>query len=473
MNTRTKTLVCGSLAALFLAGPLLAQDPERRRRRRARPAATPQDTKKPETKKPAKKEDEKKAAKVEKVTAFVGGTVHVGNGTTLRRATIVIKGSKIESIGRDTEIPKEATRVDCTGKHISPGFLIYDLTGVGAPFSVNKDDKYVDSIDPFNAMMKRALSSGITSYLASGRGGSSTPSGTSAVIKMIPGQIEGSIVKEDLLYSMRVPLGADGWRKLEKSVADAKKYQAELADYEKKKAAGDKKAKAPKKPKGADELIALMKGEKKLRVGGGVSRGRGRRMFGGGGGMTKPYILEALKLAKLFGHGIILDNPAEGWIVADEIASTGSSCILKPRLHVDRDKTRSDPHGSRIEAAAMLAQAGVPLHLLPPGGMMGAGIGNGGLLGRDLNTPTVDPCFAIRGGLPEDEALLTLTLYPAMMLGVDDRIGSLEVGKDADLLIHDGPPLHYRTFVETAIVHGVTAYEKSKEPFYKNHPGRQ
>lgn len=469
-------LVTLALASTVLISTLPAQEIEQDRRRRRRTRPVPSNVQAP------KKKDDKKATKTKKkdakkpdpITAFVGATVHVGNGTKLRRATVVVKGSKIHAVGRDVEIPKGAKRVDCSGKHISPGFVMYDVTGVGAPYSVGKGEKYADAIDPFNPMMKRALAAGVTSYLSSGRGGSSTPSGTSAVIKCLPGQLEGSVVKEDLLYSMRVPLGQSGWRVFKKAIKDTKKWQEDQKAYEEKKKKGDKKAKAPKKPKGADELIALMKGEKKLRVTGGMSfGGGGRRMFGGGGGMSKSAILEALEISKAIGQGIILDNPSEAWIVADEIAATGSTCIMKPRVHLDRDKKRSDPHGSRIEACAILAKAGVAVHILPPGGMMGAGLGNGGILGRDLNTPTVDPCFAIRGGMQEDEALLTITQYPAMMLGVDDRIGSVEEGKDADLLILDGPPLHSRSFVQTAIVHGETAYERTAEPFYKHLPRRQ
>ena len=61
-----------------------------------------------------------------------------------------------------------------------------------------------------------------------------------------------------------------------------------------------------------------------------------------------------------------------------------------------------------------------------------------------------------------------LTLDAAKILGVDDRIGSLEANKDADILILDGDPLHYRTFVEVAIVNGKVVYEKSKEPFFSH-----
>lgn len=478
MNSRSKTLALTALAfvvANFMTVSTL--DAQRGGRRRPAPQgegeakpAEPAAAEKPDD----KKVDDKKTAdkKPDKLTAYVGGTVHVGDGSTLRRATVLVKGSKIEAVGRDLEIPKEATSVDCTGKHLSPGFFMFDVTGVSAPRSVGKDEKYADGIDPFNPMIKRALASGITSYLASG-GGGSPMGGTSAVVKLLPGNIEDVVIQEDVVYSMRVPLGAEGWRTFKKSIEDTKKFSADQADFEKKRAAGDKNAKPPQKPKDADILQRVLDGSAKVRVGGGGGGGPSRRMFGGGGGMTKPQILEALEVAKLIGHGIIIDSPAEAWLVADEIAATRSSCILKPRIHLDREKTRSDPHGTRIECAAILAKAGVPQHILPPGGLMGAGLGNGGILGRDLNTPTVDPCFAIRGGMPEDEALLTLTLYPAMMVGVEARIGSLEPGKDADLLILDGPPLHYRTFVETAIVHGITAYEKSREPFYKDLPSRQ
>jgi len=104
----------------------------------------------------------------------------------------------------------------------------------------------------------------------------------------------------------------------------------------------------------------------------------------------------------------------------------------------------------------------------PPGGFGGGGLGTMGLIGRDLNTPFMDACYAIRGGMDPDRALSTLTYNVAKALGVEDRIGSIEEGKDADLLILDGPPLHYKSFVQTAIVNGKVRYEKDKEPFYSH-----
>ena len=184
--------------------------------------------------------------------------------------------------------------------------------------------------------------------------------------------------------------------------------------------------------------------------------------------MNKKTIREALKIAKLLGTGVILENPYEGWALADEIAATGSSAIMYPRSEVAADPTREDDNGSRIEACAILSKAGIPLHVLPPRGSFGAGpvLGSGGILGRDLNTPFLDACFAIRGGMDRREGLATITLYPAQMLGVDDRIGSIEEGKDADLLILDGDPLHYRSLVLQVYVNGKLRYDKDKDLLY-------
>ena len=418
----------------------------------------------------------KKAEKPKPKFAYVGATVHVGNGTMLRRATVLTEGKKILAVGRDVEIPKGTKTIDCNGKHISPGFIVFDLSGVGAPFSVRKGENYADGIDPYARNLKRALAVGITSYLTGGGSGGSMPSSSrsSAVIKLVPESIEDVVVKQGLLYTMSVPLGPAGWKAFNEAVEKTKKYEKDKKDYDAKKAKGDKTAKAPKPPKGAEELGKLMKGEVKLRV-------FGRSSGGGGGGMFRSRaasmdvrsIREALRISKAIGHGVILEGCTEGWIVADEIAATGSSAVMRPRVHQKPDPKRGEPNGSSIHASSILAKAGVPVHLLPPGGFSGAGLGTGGLLGRDLNTPTVDPCFAIRGGMDENEALATITLYPAMLLGVDDRIGSIEAGKDADLLILDGEPLHYRTFVETAVVNGKVVYEKAKEPFYSQVPPRK
>ena len=90
------------------------------------------------------------------------------------------------------------------------------------------------------------------------------------------------------------------------------------------------------------------------------------------------------------------------------------------------------------------------------------------ILGQDLNTPNVDVAYAIRGGLDNRKALRSITLDAAEIMGISDRVGSIEEGKDADILILDGDPLHYSTFVITSLVNGKVVYEKGKEALYRH-----
>ena len=86
-----------------------------------------------------------------------------------------------------------------------------------------------------------------------------------------------------------------------------------------------------------------------------------------------------------------------------------------------------------------------------------------GLAGRDLLHLPMEAAFAVRGGLPEDAAIRAITLDAARLLGVAERIGSIEVGKDADFVITDGDLLHYMTLAKYTVVNGRIAYDQAKE----------
>jgi hypothetical protein len=408
--------------------------------------------------------------------AIVGGDVYLGTGQRLTGASVLIADDKIEAVGHNLTLPEGTTVIDAKGKVVSPGFVAVIGAGMGA----GRSAPFADAVNPFDPEIKQGLAAGITSFLAGSTGGGSTPSGSNAVVKLAYGDVKNMVVQEDSVVGMSVPLPLAEHEKFADTVKKAREYLGAVEDFPKKKAA-DASAKEPTMPPGADKVVAILRGKARLWINLG---GSGFNPFGGGrrgGGTARSSdvegIRQALELSKLLGQGVVLQKPTSAWLIPDEIAATGSMVVLSPRDRLPADPADPDHTGSNLASAAILAAAGVPIAVTCPVGMFGgAGVGTGGILGQDLNVPQVDAAFAVRGGLDNRKALRTITLDSARMIGADARIGSLEPGKDADVLILDGDPLHYSTFVETAVVNGKVVYEKGKETLYSHidsHTDRQ
>lgn len=441
-----------ALAVLATLGTLEAQRFQGRRRpqpEEATPAAAP-----------AEAEKEKK---VESWTAIVGGDVHVGDGNVLRGATVLIGDAKIEKVGHDVEIPEGATIVDAKGRVVAPGFCLPKAGGIGGGSS----NEVRDDLNPYDPTIKLALAAGITSFLWQSNGGSTTPAGKSAILKLAYGDLAGMVGPESSVVSMRIPVDPASMANLRKAVREVREHLDKVREFEAK--ADAKPEQKPKPPSGSEELLAVMRGEKKLWIG---AAGGGFFIRGGGGGsgFGVQEVRQALEIAELVGHGVVLDGPIEAWVIPDEIAATGSMAIVNPRERVEADSGRPDETGSNIAQAGILDAAGVPVAVSGGGGRFGGSpsIGTGGILGQDLNTPHVDAAFAVRGGYPWRKGLRTLTLDSARIMGVERRLGSIEPGKDADVLILDGDPLNYKTFVQVALVNGKVVYRKDDEPFYRH-----
>jgi imidazolonepropionase-like amidohydrolase len=133
-----------------------------------------------------------------------------------------------------------------------------------------------------------------------------------------------------------------------------------------------------------------------------------------------------------------------------------------PRERRDKPEELQRAGGSSIENAAILHRSGVQVAIRPAG----TGINLGGIVGRDIMHLPVEVGFAIRGGLPEEAGLAAMTIVPARMMGVAHRIGTLEVGKDCDLIVTDGDVLHYQTFVQWAVIDGDVVYDKQEELYF-------
>ena len=382
-----------------------------------------------------KKDDAKEGAEDEKGEqrwfAVLGGEVHTGTGAVLRGATVLAKNGKITAIGYDLDVPEDAKTLDASGLRVYPGIVSVSSQGLLG----NAGSDFEDTIDPFNNRMILGLASGIT-----------TTGVSSTAVKLKRFSVKDAVVREKvfttLAWSNRNPSGK---RSLREKLQKTSDYLRRYRDWEEK-VKKDKELKEPAKKDVDTTVLAVLKGESLAKF---VATER-------------DDLLGIANLAQEFGFRPVIEGCVEGWTVADALGRAGAYAIVTPRDRRAKDERLAADAGSSIENAAILHKAGVQVAVLPAT----EGVDLGGIVGRDIMAITIEAAFAIRGGLPEDAALAAITIVPARILGIGYRVGSLEVGKDCDLIVTDGDLLHYRTFVQYAVVDGKLAYDKEKELFF-------
>jgi imidazolonepropionase-like amidohydrolase len=460
----------------------------------------------------AKKSDAKAAKDAKKAPpiAFVGGDIYTVTNGVIRNGTIVVENGKIARVGQDVEIPEGATRVDVAGKVITPGLVSINATNIairggggggrgrgGPPGAEAPSGRVADSINPFDRNILFCLGSGITTACVEVGGGGggrfgrngevpedllelldilalddtqlcpccglaispTEPIGPTpqaertarrhAVLKMTYGDMSPMLVKETPFYhipagSLTGALNRHQWRE-----------QVKRAKQQLKNSTSDDDGGAPGGPgsrRVPDEVLKVV--EKKIPLRTEAS--------------SSEQMREMIALAKELDYDLILDGVHEGWIIPGELSAAKVQTILTPRSKRRPNPGKEDTSGSSIETSGSLEKAGVPFAVAP----LGSSVSLDGLPGRDLTSLALEAAFAVRGGASEQTALAAVTITPAKMLGLGDRIGSIEEGKDADLLILDGPPLDYRTYVEKAYVGGKVYYDRSKDRIYPETPKR-
>src|SRR5262249_52895802 len=193
----------------------------------------------------------------------------------------------------------------------------------------------------------------------------------------------------------------------------------------------------------SDDFIRLVKKEVSLRT----------------DASSASQIRDMISLAKEYDYNLILDGVQEGWLTAEELSAAKTDVIYTPRATRRPLPGREEETGSFAETPGIFEKAGVTFAV----SALSPNVSLDGIAGRDLTSLPLEAIFAVRGGAKEKTALEALTIVPARMLGPDDKIGSLDEGKDADFLILDGPPLDWRTYVEKAVIGGKVYYDRSDE----------
>ncbi|MEM7305135.1 MAG: amidohydrolase family protein [Planctomycetota bacterium] len=440
-------------------------------------------------KKDADEEEEEEEDK-DRWYAITGGDVYTGTGAVLRGATVLSKNGKIEEVGFDLFLPEETEVLDATGYRVYPGLvavqgtsrisrglfaaeqfepadpsLAHDHThsddntdplhpdddwesAAKSAFATDDDYDHGDAsadtqgaaereerpdfehgFDPFSSYLVMALSTGITTVDQSG-----------VAAKLKRGEIDGVAMKEKYLatYAWTSSSRKDVRAKFER----ASEYLREMEVYEQKKKS-NKELKEPSK-KGVDTSVVD------------VLEGRKLAKFNSN---DRDDLLTIARFAQQYGFRPVIQGCREGWTVAEELGRAGAYAIVTPRTRRPKDERLVRAGGTSIENAAVLHKHGVQVAIIPAN----TGIDLGGITGRDLLHFPVEAGFAIRGGMPAAAALAGITIIPARILGVDHRVGSLESGKDMDVIVTDGDVLHYQTFVQWAVVDGKLVYDKQDE----------
>jgi hypothetical protein len=361
-----------------------------------------------------------------------GGTFHTGTGAVLRDAALLARDGKIVGLGRDVVAPEDAEVLDVAGMHVYPGLVAFDSSGIlGSPPQ--------DATNVFGLELTLGLATGITT---AGSGG--------AVAKLTYGTLEGHLLAENVLVKLEVG-EASSRRSLRADLERVRTYLRERQAFVLAKQGGDEEAEEPNRKWIRGKYAAyegLLQGTQRARV----------------EANSAEELTWISKLAQQYGFQGVVSGCVEAWTVAGQLGRSGLTAVVVPRARSSRNPHLNRDSGWSIENAARLHEHGVPLVIMS----RSRGIGTWGLAGQDLFTLPLEAAFAVRGGLSEEAALEALTLGPARALGVDARVGSLEVGKDCDLIVTQGDLLHYETLVEWSVVDGRIAYDRDEDSLLRH-----
>ena len=389
------------------------------------------------------------AALVMAASVINAETILIRNATVLtvtkgavENGSVLVENGKIAAVGKNVSAPADATIVDATGKFLMPGIIdCHSHTAIegGVNEGTVSDSSMVnikDVIDPTDINIYRALAGGLTVSNVL-HGSANAIGGQTTVIKLRWGKTAQDMIFEGATPGIKFALGENPKRQgqpsqnffsqgtpqerrypgtrmgveevIRESFAEAKNYQANWKEYQDKTARGEHPI-PPRKDLRLEPLVQVLEGKRYVHA----------HCY------RSDEILMLLRVADETGFKIrTLQHVLEGYKVAKEIAAHGAGA-----------STFSDWWSYKIEAydatpynAAIMARKGVLVSLNS----------DSDELQRHLN---LEAAKTMRyGGLSEDEALAMVTISPAKQLGVDDKVGSVEVGKSADLVLFDKHPL--------------------------------
>jgi imidazolonepropionase-like amidohydrolase len=381
----------------------------------------------------------------EKTEVFTGARIIPIAGEPIAQGVLVVHGGKIVAVGAAgaVAIPAGAEVHDVTGRVLMPG-LIDSHSHIGAGSGgdgsgpIQPDARVLDSIDVRDASIAKARAGGITTVNVM-PGSGHLISGQTLYLKLREAR-----TVDDLL--IRLPDGsnagglkmANGTNSIRtapfpgtraKSAALVREQYIKAQEYKAKveHAKGDPD-KLPPRDLALEELVEVLDGRR-------IVQHHTHRA---------DDILTVLRLAREFGYKVVLHHVSEGWKVADEIAAAHAACSV---IMIDSPGGKLETREADWRTPAILEKAGV-------------------LVGFHTDDPICDSrrflrsaAFGVRAGMTREGALAAVTLANARILGLEQRVGTLEPGKDADFVLLSGDPLSVYTTVQQTWVEGRKVFD--------------
>jgi imidazolonepropionase-like amidohydrolase len=377
---------------------------------------------------------------------------------TIEHGSILIKDGKIAEVGPSVKAPKEATVIDAQGKFVTPGIIdchshIAIEGGVNeGSISVSSIANIAEVIDSDDVDIYRDLAGGVTTANIL-HGSANSIGGQTIVIKLRWGQPASKLPFEGALPGIKFALGENPKRSnfsipgqprrypatrmgVEETIrgafTEARDYKNDWDAYNKKIAAGDKAALPPRRDLRLEPLVEVLEGKRYVHS----------HCY------REDEILMLLRVAKEFGFKVrTFQHVLEGYKVADEIAAAGAGA-----------STFSDWWAYKVEAYDAIPYN---VALMTRRGVVVSVNSDDAEEATHLNQEAAKSMKF--GGLTHDEALKLVTINPAMQLGIDKRVGSIEVGKDADLVIYNHDPLSAYAVVQKTLVDGRVLFDRDRD----------
>ncbi len=368
--------------------------------------------------------------------ALIDGEVDPITGSKFK-GTILIEDGKIKDLGPNVEIPEEAEVIDVEGKTVIPGFIdAHSHVGImeeGEGWEGNDTNEIydpitphlraLDGINPEGIAFREAVKAGVTS-LGVAPGSSNPIGGKFAAIKTAGSKIvDDLVIKEPIGLKMATGENPKRVYKEQKKMPSTRMSTAALIREKLFEAKKYLEKGEEEKDFKLEALLPLLKGEIPGRI----------------HGHRADDMASAIRIAEEFDFELILEHCTEGHKIADYLAEKDIPVVFGPGLAA---KSKRENRERNFKTPGILAEKGVKVAIMTDSPVI------------PIKYLPLMAAYSVKEGMDEKEALKSITINAAEICGIEDRVGSLEKGKDADIVVLDGPPLELKSRVEKVFIEG-------------------